>query len=128
MITDNVIDLLKNTDLTQLQIANQTGVTPAKVAKINQEEGIRDVFKMRKWTEAEVTYLKKYVGKLSAREIAEELDRTEQSVLNKIAALGLSAKVNRVTKAKKRDVAKPQFSPESDKIRIDISAYISKPT
>lgn len=65
---------------------------------------------------------------LSAREIAKELDRTDQSVLNKIAALGLSAKVNRVKKAKKRDVVKPQVSPESDKIRIDISAYISKPT
>lgn len=48
MITDKVIDLLKNTDLTQLQIANQTGITSARVAKINQEEGIRDVFKMRK--------------------------------------------------------------------------------
>ncbi|MDY4511809.1 hypothetical protein [Streptococcus hyovaginalis] len=128
MITDKVIDLLKNTDLTQLQIANQTGVTPAKVAVINQEAGIRDVFKMRKWTEAEVTYLKKYVGKLSAREIAKELDRTEQSVLNKIAVLGLSAKVNRVKKAKKRDVAKPQVSPERDTIKIDISAYLSKPT
>lgn len=128
MITDKVIDLLRNTDLTQLQIANQTGVTPAKVALINQEAGIRDVFKMRKWSETEVTYLKKYVGKLSAREIAKELDRTEQSVLNKIAALGLSAKVNRVKKAKKRDVVKPQVPPESDKIRIDISAYISKPT
>lgn len=128
MITDKVIDLLKNTDLTQLQIANQTGITPAKVAKINQEAGIRDVFKMRKWSETEVAYLKKYVGKLSARDIAEELDRTEQSVLNKIAALGLSAKVNRVKKVKKRDVAKPHVPPESDKIRIDISAYLSKPT
>lgn len=128
MITDKVIDLLKNTDLTQLQIANQTGITPARVAKINQEEGIRDAFKMRKWSETEVTHLKKYVGKLSAREIAEELDRTEQSVLNKIAALGLSAKVNRVKKAKKRNVAKPQVSPERDTIKIDISAYLSKPT
>ncbi|CAM2760091.1 Uncharacterised protein [Streptococcus acidominimus] len=128
MITDKVIDLLKNTDLTQLQIANQTGITPAKVAQINQEAGIRDVFKMRKWSETEVTYLIKYAGKLSAGEIAEELDRTEQSVLNKIAALGLSAKVNRVKKAKKRDVVKPHVSPERDKIKIDISAYISKPT
>lgn len=128
MITDKVIDLLRNTDLTQLQIANQTGITPAKVALINQEAGIRDVFKMRKWSETEVTYLKKYVGKLSAREIAKELDRTEQSVLNKIAALGLSAKVNRVKKSKKRNVVKPHVTPERDKIKIDISSYLSKPT
>ena len=99
---DEIIQLLKNTQLTQAQIANRLGLSVQRISQVNTEHNIRQQNAKRPWEAYEEDYLSRYVGSLSVNQIARDLNRTKWSVTTKIAALGLSVDQNDNRAPKKR--------------------------
>ena len=120
---DEIIQLLKNTQLTQAQIANRLGLSVQRISQVNTEHNIRQQNAKRPWEAYEEDYLSKYVGSLSVNQLARDLNRTKWSVTTKIAAMGLSVDQND-NRAPKKVVFKedkPYVMPKRPKIKIDDS-------
>lgn len=120
---DEIIQLLKNTQLTQAQIANRLGLSVQRISQVNIEHNIRQQKAKRPWEAHEEDYLVKYVGSLSVNQLARDLNRTKWSVTTKIAELGLSVDQND-NRAPKKIVFKedkPYVMPKRPKIKIDDS-------
>lgn len=77
---------------TKKQIAEALGRTRPAVATRAEKLGITEEHRQmfRTWTRAEESQLKRWYGKKTAREIAEQLHRTVPSVRGKAALLGLT--------------------------------------
>uniref|UniRef100_UPI003F68D5F3 helix-turn-helix domain-containing protein n=1 Tax=Streptococcus pluranimalium TaxID=82348 RepID=UPI003F68D5F3 len=118
-----IVELLKNTQLTQAQIANQVGLSVQRISQINAKHNIRQQNARRPWEAYEEDYLVKYVGSLSVNQIARDLNRTKWSVTTKMAAMGLSVDQND-NRAPKKIVFKEDklyVMPKRPKIKIDDS-------
>lgn len=64
----------------------------------------------KRWTKQEVSYLKANAQKICARKLAQHLGRTMGAVHSKVQELGLL------------DIPKSPFTPEMDKVLIDLGA------
>ncbi|WP_242258116.1 hypothetical protein [Streptococcus thoraltensis] len=120
-----IVDLLKTTELNHREIALKVGVSSTFVTKLNRKLSIRATPRRKPWTQKELWFLKENYSKLTIKQLASKLERSEMSVKERSRKLGL----------KKRKVKETPTPTKKGKIpvrqrhviAIDISNIISKP-
>ena len=122
-----IVDLLRETDLTNNEIASRVGVSKDFVTKLNRKLNIRDSERglVRPWTQRDLYILKENFSRMTFEQLAYKLERSERSVREKARRIGLKkrAQENQVPIKKKEKL--PTI--KRGTIAIDISDYLARP-
>ncbi|MFU2205264.1 hypothetical protein [Streptococcus pluranimalium] len=123
-----IVDLLKETDLSNNEIASRVGVSKDFVTKLNRKLNIRDSERglVRPWTQRELYVLKENFSRMTFEQLAYKLERTERSVKEKARRIGLR-KREREDRVPARRKDKPLPVRQRQRIVIDDSYITKKP-